>query len=64
MLYRASDSVIRAESVDDILNQLVESTRLRDLDRTVLVFFNRPWQEEQPEYGTVVARWQTPDMDR
>jgi PAS domain S-box-containing protein len=57
-LYTGSDRVIRATTMDDVLQGLIHSTTLQRLDRVSIVFFNRPWEDEMPEEVTVVAAWE------
>jgi GAF domain-containing protein len=57
-LYAGSDRVVRAMTVDDVLQALIHSTTLQRLDRVSIVFFNRPWEDEMPEEATIVATWE------
>jgi PAS domain S-box-containing protein len=57
-LYAGSDRIVRATTLDNVLQALIHSTTLQRLDRVSLVFFNRPWEDEMPEEATVVAAWE------
>jgi GAF domain-containing protein len=57
-LFTGSENVVRSTTLDDILKSLVEATALKNTDRASIAFFNRPWQETNPESLTVFATWQ------
>jgi PAS domain S-box-containing protein len=57
-LYAGSDRVVRATTVDEVLQALIHSTTLQRLDRVSIVFFNRPWEDEMPEEATIVSTWE------
>jgi PAS domain S-box-containing protein len=57
-LYAGSDRIVRATTLDDVLQALIHSTTLQRLDRVSIVFFNRPWEDEMPEEATVVSAWE------
>lgn len=60
-LFSGSERVVRAQSTNGILQALIEATALRQMDRASLLFFDRPWQTEPPDYVTVSAIWQRED---
>ncbi len=55
-LYTASEGIVRAITADDVLNALVESTALKQFSRCSITLFNRPWIDEKPEGGYLVAQ--------
>jgi GAF domain-containing protein len=57
-LYAGSDRVVRATTIDEVLQALIHSTTLQRLDRVSIVFFNRPWEDEMPEEATIVSTWE------
>ena len=57
-LYTGSGRVVRASSVQEVMNTLVEFTALREFDRTNIILFDRPWINEMPNTGTVMAVWE------
>ncbi len=59
-LYRGSDLIIRARSMNDVLQALVETTSLQQLERATVLFFNRPWADQPPESMVVAAVWEKP----
>jgi PAS domain S-box-containing protein len=52
-----SEKVVHAQSMDDILKALVETTELRRMERASLLFFDTPWEQEQPQSVTLTAAW-------
>ncbi|MCB8965677.1 MAG: GAF domain-containing protein [Ardenticatenaceae bacterium] len=57
-LFSGSEQIVRATTLETILQALVEGTALRRFDRVSLNLFNRPWQQtEPPETVTVMAVW-------
>lgn len=58
-LYEGSNRVVRATTVEDILEALVQSTVLQTMNRVSIFYFNRPWEGDQmPETSHVVAAWE------
>jgi len=57
-LYAGSDRVVRAATLDEVLQALIGSTALQRLDRVSIALFNRPWEGEMPEEAIVVAMWE------
>jgi len=58
-LYEGSERVVRATTLDDVLQALIRSTALRRLDRASLLFFDHPLLTgEHPEAFTVAAAWE------
>ncbi|MCA9872567.1 MAG: GAF domain-containing protein [Anaerolineales bacterium] len=57
-LYSGIERVVHANSLDGVLHALVDSTPLSRMDRADLLFFDRPWGEEEPETLTVTAVWE------
>ena len=56
-LYAGSERVIRATTMDVILQALVDSTALQRLDLAQLLFFDRPWDDEPPELINLASVW-------
>lgn len=54
-LYAASDRIARAETIEDVLRALVDSTALQRMDRISIMLFDHPWQDKMPEFMTAVA---------
>ena len=57
-LYTGSEQVIRANSIDGVLDALAGSTAVSRMERANFLFFNRAWVDEQPEEMTIVAAWE------
>lgn len=57
-LFTGSENVVRATSLYDILQALVQATALQNMERASLILFNQPWQDTTPESLTVMAAWQ------
>ena len=57
-LYRGSGLIARAETIGGVLKALVDSTALAKLDRANILFFDRPWDDRQPDTLTVGALWE------
>lgn len=57
-LYTGSELVVRASSIDGVLDALAGSTAVSRMERANFLFFNRPWLHEQPEEMTIVAAWE------
>lgn len=57
-LYIGSERVIRAQSVDEVLVALIESTRLKRMDTANFLFFNQSWDNTAPETMTIAALWE------
>jgi PAS domain S-box-containing protein len=57
-LYAGSDRVVRATTIDGILQALVDSTALQRMDQANLLLFDRIWDDEPPDYLTVTALWE------
>jgi PAS domain S-box-containing protein len=58
ILYHGSDKIIRAHTMDEVLQALIQSTALQQLDRANILFFNRPWDDQMPEFMQVAAVWE------
>jgi transcriptional regulator with GAF, ATPase, and Fis domain len=58
MLYAGSERVVQANSIEEVLNALVDSTELKQMDTANLIFFNKPWAETPPDTLTITALWQ------
>jgi GAF domain-containing protein len=57
-LYQGSERIVRADSIQNVLEALIESTMLSDLNRVGLMMFDRPRMEgEPPETLTLIASW-------
>ena len=58
-LYEGSSRVVRATSVEEVLDALVQSSALRRMDRASIFYFNRPWEANRPPETTqVLAVWE------
>jgi len=59
-LYAGGDRVVRARTMDEVLQALVHSTALRHLDRASLLVFDHPWEEggSRPPGMTISAVWE------
>jgi len=57
-LYEGSERVVRATTIDDVLQALVYSTVLRRLARNSILLFDHPWGDRRPHIMTVVAAWE------
>jgi GAF domain-containing protein len=57
-LFSGSERVVRAASITEALVALVESTRLQEMDRVNILFFDHPWEDVMPENMTVTAVWE------
>ncbi len=58
-LYRGSEQVVRASTMQDVLRAIVESTPLRQFDHASLMLFNRPWvRDDRPETAAITALWE------
>lgn len=60
-LYAGSERVVRANTIDEVLLALIETTKLKEMDRANLLFFDRPWDHEPPTSMVVAAVWETSD---
>ena len=56
-LYRGSDQVVRATTIDDILAAIIENTYLSQLDRANVLLFDHPWDDTMPENMRLTAVW-------
>ncbi len=54
-LYQGSDRVIRANTIDEVLVAIVESTYLKQFDRNNIILFDRPWDHQRPDFAIVAA---------
>jgi GAF domain-containing protein len=57
-LYTGSGQVVRAYTIEEVLNALVNATALKRLDRVNFMFFDTPWTDEEPAMMTVMAVWE------
>ena len=57
-LYAGSGRVIRATTMDQVMQALIQSTALRQLDQVSFVIFDNPWETERPTGMTVAAIWE------
>lgn len=54
-LYAGSERVVRATTLDEILEALVSSTALQWMDRVDLLFFDQPWRDTRPQMMATAA---------
>ncbi len=60
LLYYTSEQISRANTVQAILQTLVEATSLRYLHSASIIFFEYPWYEDDaPFVGEVIATWES-----
>lgn len=57
-LYTGSGRVVRAITVQEVMDALVQSTALSRLDRANIILYDHPWVTEMPNIGTVIAVWE------
>ena len=63
-LFAGSERIIRADSIQSILEALVETTRLQNMDRVGLMLFDQPWDAHStPRTISVAANWTQPDVE-
>ncbi|MBK8930862.1 MAG: GAF domain-containing protein [Chloroflexi bacterium] len=56
-LFAGSERVVQANTIQGVLNSLVESTQLNQMDRVSFMFFDKPWDAQEPELMSVTAAW-------
>ena len=56
-LYDGINQMVRTTTVDDMMQALIQSTRLRNMARCSIQIFDRPWGDEPPSTMTVEAVW-------
>ena len=57
-LYEGTNRVVRATSVENVLEAIVQSSALSRLDRASILFFDQPWRDTPPTRTQVVAAWE------
>jgi GAF domain-containing protein len=58
-LYEGSSRVVRATSVEEVLDALIQSSALQRMDRASIFYFNRPWESTRPPDTTqVLTVWE------
>ncbi|NJN53759.1 MAG: GAF domain-containing protein [Anaerolineae bacterium] len=57
-LFAGSERVVRANTLDEVLQALISSTSLQQMDRVNLMFFDKPWGDEPPQTMTIAALWE------
>ncbi len=57
-LYEGTNRVVRATSVENVLEAIVQSSALARLDRASILFFDQPWRDTPPTRTQVVAAWE------
>lgn len=55
-LYAASEQLVEANTLDEVLRAIVTYTTLQNLERAIIILFNQPW-DENPDKLTVAATW-------
>ncbi|NDJ53128.1 MAG: GAF domain-containing protein, partial [Chloroflexi bacterium] len=64
-LYASSERVVRATGVQDVLEALIETTRLSALEHATVHVFGEPLlEDENPAYSEVVANWTNPASEQ
>jgi PAS domain S-box-containing protein len=61
VMYTGSARIIAASNMNEILNALVETTRLSELDQVIVYLFDRPWDEQPPKVMVNAALWERKD---
>ena len=54
-LYTGSTRIINASDAQEILTVLVETTALKQFDHSSILFFDTPWRDVVPTFGTMLA---------
>ena len=54
-LYTGSTRIINASDAQEILTVLVETTALKQFDHSSILFFDTPWRDVVPSFGTLLA---------
>jgi PAS domain S-box-containing protein len=63
-LYAVSNTLVQAQTAEDVLLAVVFNTSLIHLDRANILIFNRPWVgDDRPEELTVAAVWERYDQN-
>ncbi len=57
-LYTGSERIVLSNTEDDVLQALIQSTELRNLDRANLFMFDQPIEDGVPRDVTAVAFWE------
>ena len=57
-LYAGSEQVIRANTMGEVLEALANSTALGRMEQASLLFFDRSWDDEEPELIETIAVWE------
>ncbi len=57
-LYDSSERMVRAETINDVLLALVESTFIKQFDRANIAFFDQVWTETIPKEFIIAAVWE------
>jgi len=57
-MYAASEGVVRATTMDEVLQAVIHSTILQRLAHCTIQLFDHPWGDERPHAMTVVANWE------
>ncbi|KAA3661001.1 MAG: GAF domain-containing protein, partial [Chloroflexi bacterium] len=52
-LYASSSQIVRATTIDEALNALVQSSKLKNFSRTAFLSFDKPWDDVRPEKLTM-----------
>jgi GAF domain-containing protein len=61
-LFAGSERVVRATTLDEVLQAVVSTTSLQEMSQVSLLFFDRPWGDQRPDTMTVAALWEKGDM--
>jgi len=61
-LYAGSDRIVRASNPTEILQVLVESTALAQLDTVAILLFDQPFEQTSPQFIKAVAVWYQPSQ--
>jgi signal transduction histidine kinase len=55
--HEVSRRIAVADSAEDILLGLAHSAHFKDSISAGLFWFNRPWEDSEPDYGDILASW-------
>ncbi len=67
-LYAGGEQIVHADTISDVLLAVINATSLRNFKRGQILLFDRPWESDTPETGTVMGTWEkdsdSPGLDQ
>lgn len=57
-LYTGSSLISQARDAQGVLNALVATTCIKQMEQASILLFDQPWKDRQPDSLTVLASWQ------